>query len=127
MKVCHKMKLNFIQLLLLLAVLTCTDVLTCMSKRKLSQDATPRKRSAKDSYTPSLPLNKKQFVFGKRLGKKKQIRDRVHVKQNASGKNTKKWAKLLASLDKEIKALESKIVEKPTIRDVRMHEAFSFV
>ena len=121
------MKLHLLPLILLLLVLVCADVLACMPKRKLPQETTPRKRSANDTNTPPLTLNKNQIVFGKRLGKKKQIRDRVILKANASGKNAKKWTKLLASLDKEINALESKIVTKPTIRDVRVHEAFSFV
>ena len=121
------MKLHLLPLIPLLLVLACADVLTSVPKHKLSQETTPRKRSANDTNTPPLTLNKNQIVFGKRLGKKKQIRDRVILKANASGKNAKKWTKLLASLDKEINALESKIVTKPTMRDVRVHEAFSFV
>ena len=62
------MKLHLCHLIL---VLVCANVLICMPKRKLSQETTPRKRSANDTNTPPLTLNKNQIVFGKRLGKKK--------------------------------------------------------
>ena len=66
-------------------------------------------------------LNKNNIIFDKRLGQKKQIRDRVILKQNASGKSTKKWSKLLASLDIEIKALENKITQKRKQVMIVMH------
>ena len=94
-----------------------------MPKRKLSyqlRTSTPTKRVGKDTHTP--PLNKHKYAAGKRLGKAKQIRDRVILKQNASCKTTKKWTTLLASLNKKVQALETKIAHKPTIFDVRMHD-----